>query len=83
MTDFSFAEEAVVRAAREFETLAQDLRRPFNMIKPRVFRDGDQWCALHGDDIQIGVCGFGDSPDAAAYDFDRAWHETTKAEGSK
>ena len=24
-------------------------------------RDGDQWCALVGDDLQTGVAGFGDT----------------------
>ena len=30
--------------------------------RPEVYRDGDQWCALHGDDITEGICGFGDTP---------------------
>ena len=28
----------------------------------RVFKDGNQWCAMIGDNLQIGVCGFGDVP---------------------
>jgi hypothetical protein len=35
--------------------------------------DGNQWCALYGDNLQDGVCGFGDSPAAAMQDFDMAW----------
>lgn len=46
---------------------------PFTTLRPRMFRDGDKWCALYGDDLQAGVAGFGDSPEQAAMDFDTAW----------
>lgn len=28
----------------------------------RVFRDGDKWCALRGEDLMSGCGGFGDTP---------------------
>ena len=31
----------------------------------RVYPDGLAWCALWGENIQEGVCGFGDSPEGA------------------
>lgn len=43
------------------------------LMRPRVFPDGDQWCALYGEDLQMGVAGFGDTPAAACADFDRNW----------
>lgn len=49
--------------------------RPAVIWKPRVFPDGDMWCALYGDNLQDGVCGFGKSPDLATREFDRAWYE--------
>lgn len=52
---------------------ACELRRPCVMFKPRLFIDGDKWCALYGDNLQDGVAGFGDSPENAMWDFDRAW----------
>lgn len=52
---------------------ACELRRPFMQLHPRIFIDGDQWCALYGDNLQDGVAGFGKSPELAAWDFDRAW----------
>lgn len=52
-----------------------ELLRPFNVLKPKVYRDGDKWCALYGKDLMEGVAGFGDSPDEASRDFDRAWTE--------
>lgn len=36
-------------------------------IKP--FKDGNQWCFLYGENIQEGVCGFGDTIYKAAWEF--------------
>ena len=36
-------------------------------IKP--LKDGNQWSFLYGDNIQDGICGFGDTIDRAAWDF--------------
>lgn len=34
----------------------------------QVYRDGDQWCALLGDDFAEGYAGFGDSVSDALKD---------------
>lgn len=47
---------------------------PSAIYRPKVFRDGDSWCALYGDNIQDGVCGFGDTPAAAIIDFNNCWN---------
>lgn len=49
------------------------LARPSAIRKPRVFLDGNKWCALDGENLQEGVCGFGDTPDAACRQFDIQW----------
>lgn len=36
----------------------------------RVFKDGNMWCALYGENLQVGVSGWGDSPDEAADDLE-------------
>jgi len=36
-------------------------------LKP--YKDGDQWCILLGDNIQEGICGFGNTIDDALYAF--------------
>lgn len=36
--------------------------------------DGDQWSVLYGENLQDGVCGFGDTPAKAMADFDYNWH---------
>ena len=47
---------------------------PHVMMRPKIYPDGNKWCALYGDNIQEGVCGFGDTPANAAYDFDSNWY---------
>lgn len=46
---------------------------PSAIYRPKIYPDGNQWCALYGDDLQSGVCGFGDSPALAMADFDKSW----------
>ena len=49
------------------------MNEPFTIYRPRIFIDGNQWCALYGENIQDGVAGFGGSPEKAAEDFNRNW----------
>ena len=52
--------------------------RPSTVHKPRLFIDGNKWCALYGDNIQDGVAGFGKSPSEAFIDFDINWNKPLK-----
>ena len=70
---FSHAGSILADAASIWRQSALDAQRPCVIFRPRVFLDGDKWCALFGEDIQEGVCGFGDTPDAACREFDRIW----------
>lgn len=47
--------------------------RPSAIMRPKLSIDGNQWCALYGDNLQDGVAGFGNSPADAVWDFDRNW----------
>jgi len=74
------------QAQDAISTLSYELARPFVLLRPKMYPDGNQWCALYGDNIQEGVVGFGDSPELASYEFDKAWREslldaTAKARG--
>lgn len=60
-------------AGEEQTIAAMEQQRPFVLLKPRMFPDGNQWCALYGDDLQEGVAGFGDTPASAAANFDLNW----------
>ena len=63
-------DDLILQANRRDE---RNKERPFLLLKPRVFIDGNKWCALYGENLQDGVAGFGDSPELAAQDFDRNW----------
>jgi len=43
---------------------------PSTHLRPRLFPDGDSWCALYGKNLQEGVAGFGKTPEGAMADFD-------------
>jgi hypothetical protein len=60
-------------AAHASEMAAFEQMRPFMTLKPKIYPDGTQWCALYGENIQEGVAGFGETPEQAAIDFDRRW----------
>lgn len=47
--------------------------RPSVLFRPSLSPDGNKWCALFGDDLVVGVAGFGDTPEEAMREFDRAW----------
>lgn len=64
---------AELQIRRDSEYHSERLR-PFVMYKPRLFIDGNQWCALLGENLQDGVAGFGPSPSAASADFDANWN---------
>lgn len=63
--------ESQAAVLREKE--AMEKMRPFYLLNPKVYPDGNQWCALYGDNIQDGVVGFGDTPDKASIQFDIEW----------
>ncbi len=48
---------------------------PGTVYRPRLYLDGDRWCALYGENLQEGVAGFGMSPAEAMAAFDVAWFE--------
>jgi hypothetical protein len=67
------AAEIECNAAHYKEKAAMQLTRPFMLLRPRIFPDGNMWCALYGDNLQDGVCAFGETPDAASIQFDIEW----------
>lgn len=55
------------------DTILYEAIRPSTTYKPKLFLDGNMWCALYGDNLQDGVVGFGKSPAIAFLDFDKNW----------
>ena len=46
----------------------------FAMLKPKVYKDGDQWCVAYGENQNEGVFGFGDTPHNAVVDWENEWN---------
>lgn len=44
----------------------------FSVLKPKLDKDGDMWCALHGENLMEGVCAFGKTPAEALLKFEVA-----------
>jgi hypothetical protein len=59
-----------------------EYRRPSAVYRPALSLDGNQWCALYGQNLQDGLAGFGDTPEKAMIAFDIAWLNE-KARGAK
>lgn len=59
----------------QFCASAMEMARPSVLFKPTLMADGDKWCALLGDDLQVGVAGFGDTPAEAMIAFDQAFYK--------
>lgn len=71
-----------MQAAESIRQAAWHYERPSVMMRPTISIDGDQWCALYGDNLQDGVAGFGDSPAMAMDKFDAAWNARLAAKES-
>ena len=84
-TDVGTAIESAIReanlslyanmAAEAARDALSEMYRPSVLYRPSLRIDGDQWCAIYGDDLQCGVAGFGDSPAEAMLDFDGEWNK--------
>lgn len=68
MSDFSDA--LAEQAERNRISYYEQASRPFHLLRPRVFPDGDSWIVLYGENLQEGISGVGATPDIASYDFD-------------
>ena len=53
--------------------IAQANTLPSVLYRPVLSIDGNQWCALYGKDLVVGVCGFGDTPEKAINAFNKNW----------
>jgi hypothetical protein len=56
---------------------------PSAIYRPKLYIDGNAWCALYGDNIQDGVCGFGASPQDAMIDFNKSFNEEQRCDKTK
>lgn len=47
----------------------------FSMLKPKLTKDGDEWCCMYGEDLMSGIAGFGKTPQKAITDWTNAWYK--------
>jgi hypothetical protein len=66
--------------AMAMENHALTLNKPHMLYKPKIYKDGDEWFALYGENIQEGVCGMGKNPGEAMLNFDNAWDKIAAQE---
>jgi len=52
----------------------------FSLLKPTVSIDGNQYCVLYGENIQEGICGFGNTIMEAIRSFNKEWNKGIKNE---
>lgn len=69
--DTSHLQYMIQNAAAE---VANSWQRPSVLLRPRLYPDGNAWCALYGDNLQEGVAGFGPTPAHAMIAFDEAFY---------
>lgn len=70
----SEAGHAIALLRENFYSVANEMQRPSAIYRPAISIDGNQWCALYGENLQDGVAGFGDTPADAMRAFDEAWN---------
>lgn len=68
------ASHAIACIQQEFGIAASEMQRPSVLYRPAISIDGNQWCALYGENIQDGIAGFGDTVADAMRAFDEAWN---------
>jgi hypothetical protein len=69
-----WTERASDNISQSFAAVTDRLNTPSAIYRPSLSIDGNQWCALYGENLQDGVVGFGDSPAEAMRAFDAAWN---------
>jgi hypothetical protein len=72
-----YVEQAAHSIAEAAGIAASAYQRPSVLYRPAIMLDGNQWCALYGENLQDGVAGFGDSPALAMKNFDANWDRLT------
>ena len=68
------------QAMQEFQQAGISQQLPSVLYKPKLFIDGDRYCALFGENIQEGCAGFGESAYKAMADFDTNWFKIINIE---
>ena len=77
--DISWTMSRLEATIKDSVTEAAEYSR-FAMLKPTLLLDGNMWCYLLGDNLQVGIAGFGETPFLAIIDWNKAFHKKVGAE---
>jgi hypothetical protein len=67
-----------INAMMNIEQYSQMLIEYSVIYRPKIYKDGNMWCALYGENIQEGIAGFGKNPNEALCNYNKAWFENIK-----
>ena len=65
--------EMMLHQDRQFIVVQAAEYSLFVLIKPKLYKDGNQWCCLYGENQMEGIVGFGNSPYLAILDWSSKW----------
>lgn len=78
MTGYTFINDSqqqdLYQSLKNSAILAEEMQL-VAVLKPTLSLDGNMYCFLCGENVQNGVCGFGNSPYAAAIDFNKNFYK--------
>lgn len=68
---FGMAGHHMACISQEYIAAARELTRPSFLLKLVPVLDGNKWFVLHGENLQEGISGWGDTPIQACRDCDK------------
>jgi hypothetical protein len=67
------SDQSVLNAQFNAALLSQEAETkrmaPHVLLRPSILPDGTMWCALLGEDLMVGIAGFGETPELACQAF--------------
>lgn len=75
MTDTSHYDHIIFQEKLRAAEIESDYKL-FSMLNPKLFLDGNQWCCLYGEDLQVGISGFGETPVEAIRQWNAEWYKS-------
>jgi hypothetical protein len=71
MEEFYTANETKVEINYSYEYLPTSVKN----LHPLLFHDGKSYRCMLGPDLQLNIVGYGETPEAALYQWDKLWQE--------
>lgn len=69
----SYASHALTNTTEALNLVCNEMCKPSVLYRPTLTQDGNAWIALYGEDLAVGLAGYGDTPEQAMLAFDKVW----------